>query len=106
MKVFPTAASGTVIPGMGAFDDGDYITPFIRKGFDDRIFDHVVKTSKDAAALGTKDLKEAGIFCGPQTGGLLAAVVELVRQGILTGDIVLISGDAGWKNLDKLSVGH
>ncbi|HEX8136909.1 MAG TPA: cysteine synthase family protein [Pyrinomonadaceae bacterium] len=96
------AASGSKIPGAGSFDDGDYITPFIQKGFDEGIFDHLVKVGEPAAARRTTELRDQGIFVGLQTGAVLHAAVEAVRELGVTGDIVLLSGDAGWKSLGKL----
>src|SRR5262249_28802107 len=74
------AASGTKMPGTGSFDDGDYITPFIQKAFDDRIFDHVVKICEQDAVKRTFQLRDQGIFCGLQTGGVLHAALSAVEK--------------------------
>jgi len=96
------AAPGTRIPGTGSFDDGDYITPFIRKGMDERIFDHVAKIHEDDAARRTILLKNQGLFCGLQTGGVLHAALASVAELKVDGDVIIISGDTGWKNVDRL----
>jgi cysteine synthase len=96
------AASGTKIPGTGSFDDGDYITPFIQQSMDDRTFDHVVKITEQDAVRRTIELKEQGIFCGLQTGGVLHAALTAVEQFGIEGDVVILSGDTGWKNMERL----
>jgi len=96
------AASGTKIPGTGAFDDGDYITPFIRKGIDDGLFDEMPKIDLKSAIRRTLQLREQGIYCGIQTGGLLHVTLNQIRQTNSKREVVLISGDAGWKNAEVL----
>lgn len=96
------AASGTKIPGTGSFDDGDYITPFIQKGLADKVFDALSKINLQSAIQRTMELREQGIFCGIQTGGVLHAALEQIKQDRIEGNVVIISGDSGWKNLDKL----
>jgi [CysO sulfur-carrier protein]-thiocarboxylate-dependent cysteine synthase len=97
------ALAGTRIPGTGSFDDGDYITPFIREGMNKKVFDHTVKIDLPSAEQRSDELKERGIFCGLQTGGVVHAAIEMIRNGSIAGNIVVISGDSGWKNLEKLT---
>lgn len=96
------AASGAKIPGAGSFDDGDYITPFIQKGFSEQIFDHRYKVNEQDAARRTLQLRDQGIFAGLQTGAVLHAALACIREFSIVGDIVLLSGDAGWKNMGRL----
>jgi len=96
------AAPGSKIPGAGTFDDGDYVTPFITKGIDKRIFDHAIKVTEAQALRGLMALRAQGVFCGPQTGAVLEAALTAARELRVRGDIVLLSGDAGWKNTEKL----
>jgi cysteine synthase len=96
------AASGTRIPGTGAFDDGDYVTPFIEKGFATRIFNHAVNITEQNAIQGTVRLRAQGIFCGIQAGGVLHAALHAIKTFEVEGDVVIIAGDSGWKNMDKL----
>ena len=96
------AASGTKLPGTGAFDDGDYVTPFIQGAKDKGIFDHVVKITEQESSRRTAQLKEQGLFCGLQTGGVLHAAITAIQKLDVAGDVVFLSGDTGWKNLDKL----
>lgn len=96
------AASGTKIPGTGSFDDGDYVTPFIQSAHDERLFDYTLKIKEQDAVRRSLQLKEQGIFCGLQTGGVLHAALSAVEQFGVEGDVVILSGDTGWKNMDKL----
>jgi cysteine synthase len=50
----------------------------------------------------TRELAAQGFFCGIQTGGVVHAAVREAIDNDLSGDILVISGDAGWKNMDKL----
>lgn len=96
------AASGSRIPGTASLDDGDYATPFIQAGFGDKVFDYTVKVSEREAAAATIKLRDEGIFCGLQTGGLLRAAVTIIQDLNIQGKVLLLSGDSGWKNMDKL----
>ena len=97
------ASSGYKIPGTGAFVDGDYITPFINKGKIDGIFDKHIKIKLENAKNRTEQLKSQGIFVGWQTGGVLDATIQAINEFNIIGDVVMISGDSGWKNIDKLT---
>lgn len=96
------AARGTKIPGTGAFEDGDYITPFIQQSIDNHVFDFTVKVAEREAIESTLKLRDQGLFCGLQTGGVMHAAVVATRHFGLEGDVVILSGDTGWKNLAKL----
>lgn len=97
------AASRTRIPGTGAFVDGDYVTPFISRAERSRLFDLRVSVTQADVERELPLLRRSGLFCGPQTAGLLAAArVARERWPRLRGDTVLLSGDAGWKNLAVL----
>ena len=96
------SAAGTKIPGTGSFESGDYVTPFIRKGWEDGVFDHAIRITEADAVRRTLQLRDQGVFCGLQTGGVYHATLQAVRDLGVRGDVVFISGDAGWKNIDKL----
>ena len=53
---------------------------------------------------GLRSLAAQGFFCGIQTGGVVDAAVRAAIELNLDGDVLAISGDAGWKNMDKLAV--
>jgi cysteine synthase len=96
------SAPGTKIPGTGSFSDGDYVTPFIRKGREDGIFDLTVRIHEKDAVRRTLELRDQGVFCGLQTGGVYHAAQQAAREQGVEGQVVFISGDSGWKNVDKL----
>ena len=96
------AASGTKIPGTGSFCDGDYVTPFMEKAKEEGLFDTHFHVHLADAQRRTRQAADQGIFAGWQTGGVLHAALEVAKARGLTGDIVAISGDSGWKNLEKL----
>jgi cysteine synthase len=95
------SAPGTRLPGTGSFCEGDYVTPFIARGRAE-VFDHAVRVSLADAERRTLELRDRGIFCGLQTGGVFHAAMEAARELGVRGDVVFISGDVGWKNMDKL----
>jgi [CysO sulfur-carrier protein]-thiocarboxylate-dependent cysteine synthase len=96
------AAAGTRLPGTGAFSDGDYVTPFIARGYRDQIFDHRIKIDHESAAAMTRQLRDRGIFAGLQTGGVCHAAVAAAHDLGIAGEVVVLSGDSGWKNMSKL----
>lgn len=95
------AASGTVIPGMGAFDDGDYVTPFMEKALEEKLYS-LSSIYLESAIERTSELRDHGIFCGIGTGGSLHAALEKIKDEGIEGNVVVISGDSGWRNLDRL----
>jgi [CysO sulfur-carrier protein]-thiocarboxylate-dependent cysteine synthase len=97
------ASRGTKIPGTGGFDDGDYVTPFIEKGLVEGLFATRQKISYADAVNRTRQLAEQGFFTGLQTGGVTHAAIEAAKAHDICGDIVVISGDTGWKNMDALT---
>ena len=97
------AAPGTKIPGTGAFSDGDFVTPFIEQLRERNLVELWQKVNLQRAEQRTRDLATQGFFCGIQTGAVAEAAVRAAAEMKLDGDIVIISGDAGWKNMDKLA---
>jgi cysteine synthase len=97
-----TAASGTKIPGTGAFVDGDYVTPFIQEIFDKHYLDYTAEIDSVTAIAGVKYLKKHGFYVGIQTGAVFKGMLEGVNNLGISGKVLMISGDAGWKNSDKL----
>lgn len=98
-----TAASGTRIPGTGAFVDKDYQTPFINEAFDNKYFDYIAVISEADAKKRTKELiYNYGFWVGIQTGGVLQGMLDAVDALKIKGKVLIISGDSGWKNMEKL----
>lgn len=101
MKIITSqAASGTKIPGTGAFVDGDYVTPFIEELR--TLYDDTYMINQQEAELRTVQLAEQGIFGGLQSGGVLHVLLKAIRKYNIRGNTVMIMGDSGWKNMDKL----
>lgn len=97
------AAPGTKIPGTAAYEDGDYVTPFVKQATEEGVFDHRIKVSATDARRMAHELAAQGLFCGPQTGGVVQAAILAIREHGIEGDVVVISGDAGWKNMAALT---
>ncbi|MBV9110453.1 MAG: cysteine synthase family protein [Gemmatimonadetes bacterium] len=96
------SAPGTRIPGTGSFEEGDYVSPFFRQGVADGTFDRLVRITHADAVRGTLALRDQGVFVGIQTGGVFHAAVQAAGEMGIAGDVVFVSGDSGWKNMDKL----
>jgi cysteine synthase len=96
------AAVGTKIPGTGAFSDGDFVTPFIEQLWNGGLVDSRRHVNLRDAENRTRELAAQGFFCGIQTGGVVHAAVRESIDNDFSGDVLVISGDAGWKNMDKL----
>ena len=59
----------------------------------------------EAEAIDTaRMLSATGLFVGLQTYAVIAAARRVVHSHGLRGDVVIISGDTGWKNLDALTL--
>jgi cysteine synthase len=84
--------------------DGDYRTPFIEEGFASNVFDFPVQVSEAEAIDTARMLSATGLFGGLQTYAVIAAARRVVNSHCLRGDVVIISGDTGWKNLDALTL--
>ena len=98
------SASKTKLPGVGSFDDGDYETPFIKEIKSKKLYDFIFKVKKNQIKTSYSELRKQGFFCGPQTAALLQATKALLNKKKIRGNIVLISGDSGWKNFHDLKV--
>lgn len=97
------AAVGSRMPGVGAFEDGDYRTPFILAGMNERCFDVRIQVSLADATRTILDARSDGVFGGLQTGAVLHGARTVARDRAIEGNIVVISGDSGWKNVETLS---
>ena len=96
------AATGSRLPGTASLNEGDYVTPFIEKGFREKVFDYTFEATEAQAINGALRLRDQGLFCGLQTGGVLHAAEQIAKEQCIEGKTVVLSGDSGWKNMDKL----
>ncbi len=101
-----TAASGSKIPGTGAFVDGEHVTPFIDDFFKSKRCDYKATISEEQAVKRVKELRELGFYVGIQTGGVVQGMIDGINELNIKGKVLVISGDSGWKNMDKLNKLH
>jgi [CysO sulfur-carrier protein]-thiocarboxylate-dependent cysteine synthase len=97
------SSAGSRLPGVGAFDDGDYVTPFIAKAWDEGMFERTLRVAMPDVLRQLDQLRSIGVFCGPQTGAVIAGALGLADEVAESDDVVVISGDAGWKNWQYLA---
>jgi [CysO sulfur-carrier protein]-thiocarboxylate-dependent cysteine synthase len=97
-----TAESGTKIPGTLAISDGDYLTPFILEARKNKLIDYEQEINLIDACKMVDLMKKKGLYVGIQTGGVYAGYIKAAQKLNIQGNVVLISGDSGWKNMDKL----
>ena len=97
-----TAASGMKIPGTGSFVDGDYVSPFIADSRAIGHFDYTAVVEIEQAIIRVIELRKQGFYVGIQTGGVYQGMIDAVKELGIKGQVLIISGDAGWKNMDKL----
>jgi [CysO sulfur-carrier protein]-thiocarboxylate-dependent cysteine synthase len=90
--------SGSKIPGVGAFVDGDYITPFIAYSEKRNLWKNRRIFSHTRMIEANDILKRNSIFAGPQTSAVLSVVLDDISNNRINGDVILVSGDSGWKN--------
>lgn len=103
VKIFTSqAASGTKIPGTGAFVDGDYQTPFIKELISEGLYHDTFSITIDQAKKRTAEMAAQGIFAGFQAGGVVEATVQAAQKYQIVGNVVAVIGDSGWKNMEKL----
>ncbi|MDB9872898.1 pyridoxal-phosphate dependent enzyme [Alphaproteobacteria bacterium] len=91
--------SGHKLPGVGSFIDGDYETSFIKEFQSSKNSYSIEVDMFESARAAQEKLIQFGFF-GPQTGALLIGALEFLKINDIEGDVVLISGDAGWKNVE------
>jgi len=97
-----TAGHGTKIPGTGAFVDGDYVTPFIADSRKKKYFDFTAVVGLDEAIRRVKELRKKGFYVGIQTGAVYQGMLNAINELQIEGKVLVVSGDSGWKNMDKL----
>lgn len=105
MVVAVSSAPGNRMAGVGAFADGDYRTPFIIEAEKNGLFTEIVLVTVVSALEWQREITAHGLFCGAQTGAVLAAAMELAERYEIRDRIVIVSGDAGWKSWTNLC-GH
>ncbi len=90
----------------GTYSKGpDYISPFMEQLWKENMLFYESPVSYTEAIERCLELRQKGIFVGPQGGGVLQAAMVAIDENNLNGKFVLIMGDSGFKNLDKLIAG-
>jgi len=97
-----TGGPGTKIPGTGPFVDGEYVTPFNIDCQKHGYLDCTTEISTEDAVDGMMTLRAQGFFVGLQTGGVYQGLLNGIRELGVEGPVAMLSGDSGWKNMDKL----
>ena len=100
IKVYTvTAETGTRLPGLRNLEEEKWIPPYVE---DMNCFEDVIRIDFDQARERAYELaKNEGLFLGFQTGAVVHASLQLAEK-MDKGKIVVMSGDAGWKNLNWL----
>lgn len=103
IKVFASIATpGTSLAG--TYKEGkDYYTPFIKAIEQQELVHERFPVTAEQAYANARMLAKKGFFVGPQTGGVYQAAIDAIDKHNIKGDVVIVAGDSGWKNLEKLS---
>ena len=95
-----TAESKTRLPGLRNLEEENWIPPYVRGKMD--FFEEIIRVNFDQARQRVFELaSNEGLFLGFQTGAVVHAALQ-VAEKMDKGNIVIMSGDAGWKNLNWL----
>ena len=101
LKIYAvTAETGTRLPGLRNLEEEKWIPPYVEDKMD--FFEDIIHINFDQARQRAFELtKNEGLFLGFQTGAVIHAALQ-VAEKMDKGNIVIMSGDAGWKNLKWL----
>lgn len=100
VKVYAvTAQNKTRLPGLRNLEEEHWIPPYVA---DMGFFEDVIRVSFEEARQRVFELlNREGLFLGFQTGAVVHAALQ-VAERMEKGKIAVMSGDAGWKNLNWL----
>ena len=101
LKVYAvTAETGTRLPGLRNFEEENWIPPYVVNHMN--FFEDIIRVNfKQARHRVHEMVRNEGLFLGFQTGAVVHAALR-VAEKMDKGNIVIMSGDAGWKNLQWL----
>jgi len=95
-----TGEVGTRLPGLRNLEEEKWIPPYVTDRMD--LFEDIIRVNFEQARQRVYELAmNEGLFLGFQTGAVIHAALQ-VAEKMDKGKIVLMSGDAGWKNLNWL----
>jgi cysteine synthase len=95
------AGHGSAIPGAGAYVDGEYKTPFFNEMYHKNWIDSTFTVGMEQVHHRLAQLQSAGFFVGLSTAAALEAAFLAIKELNITGKVVVISGDSGWKYIDN-----
>lgn len=101
LKVYAvTGEIGTRLPGMRNLEEEKWIPPYVEGKMG--LFEDIIRVSFEQARQRVFELaNNEGLFLGFQTGAIVHAALEVAGK-MNGGNIAVMSGDAGWKNLNWL----
>jgi cysteine synthase B len=89
--------AGEMVDGLRNLDDG-YIPPIFTELGGPELLDRKTIVDPRQSIVWTRRLAEVGIFAGISTGAAMAGAAKCA-QAIVSGVIVVVSADGGWKYL-------
>ncbi|MBN2059401.1 MAG: cysteine synthase family protein [Deltaproteobacteria bacterium] len=103
-KIKAYAVTGEIktrLPGLRNLEEEHWIPPYVEGKMD--FFEDIIRVSFEQARQRVFDLAaKEGLFLGFQTGAIVHAALK-IAEDMENGKIVVMSGDAGWKNLNWLA---
>lgn len=101
VKVYAvTGETGTHLPGLRNLEEENWIPPYVEGKMN--MFEDIIRVNFDQARQRVCELvMSEGLFLGFQTGAIVHAALQVAKK-MDKGKIVIMSGDAGWKNLNWL----
>ncbi|MDY7036917.1 MAG: cysteine synthase family protein [Thermodesulfobacteriota bacterium] len=101
LKVYAvTGETGTRLPGLRNLEEEKWIPPYVEGKMG--LFEDIIRVSFEQARQRVFELaSNEGLLLGFQTGAIVHAALE-VAEKMNRGNIAVMSGDAGWKNLNWL----
>ena len=95
-----TATTGTRLPGLRNLEEENWLPPYVENKMD--LFEDIIRVNFDEARQRASELvANEGLWMGFQTGAVVHAALKIADK-MDEGKIVVLSGDAGWKNLSWL----
>ena len=101
LKVYAvTGETGTRLPGLRNLEEEKWIPPYVEGKME--FFEDIIRVNFKQARRRVFELAgNEGLFLGFQTGAIVHAALEVAGK-MDRGNIAVMSGDAGWKNLSWL----
>ena len=98
-----SSSVGVRFPGVAAYEDGEYKTPFVLAAEAEGLFSDRELVDRAEVVMMMRQLAQKGILLGPQGGAVASGAVKYADRHKVSDNVVAITGDALWKNLDYVS---